>query len=369
MGGGFMRALRARHPEVHFVGIGGPSMLAQGLESLAPLDALSVNGFRDPLLRLPALFRLLRQLERDFTAAPIDAFLGVDFNVFNLLLERRLKKLGFPTAHYVSPSVYAWRRGRTRTIARAARLLLTLYPFEPAFYETVPLDVVYVGHPLADAIAPDAGNATARQTAREALGVGPTDRCLAMLPGSRRSELDHHLPLFLAAAEKVSAELGAVTWVLPCPRPALRPQVEAALETRPGLEVLIDDGTARRALTAAEGALIKSGTSTLEAMLLRRPMAVAYRLGPMTHRALKRIVHAPYFALPNILAGRALVPELIQDAATPTALAEALLSELSASIEPNYFASFDELHTLLRRDADQQAATAVLHYLLDRSAR
>lgn len=386
-----MRALQRRYPGARFLGVGGPAMVAAGLESLAPFEALSVNGFRDPLLRLPDLLKLLLRLDAAFAGTPVCAFIGIDFNVFNLLLERRLRKRGFATVHYVSPSVYAWRRGRVRSIARAARLLLTLYPFEPAFYRSSPIETAYVGHPLADQIPlPAAAGSEPRRRARQALGIDPAMRCLALLPGSRGSELTYHLPVFLGAAQLVSAQLaastpapvgGPVTWIIPCPRPSLRGQIEAAIDLAerehrsrqgPGvlpLSVRIDDGTAQRALQAAEAALIKSGTSTLEALLLRCPMVVSYRLGAITHAVVKRLVHARYFALPNILAGRELVPELIQDAATPESLAAALLQELArATADPNYFATFDELHTLLRRDANEQAARAVSDFL-ERSVR
>ncbi|MEM1432772.1 MAG: lipid-A-disaccharide synthase [Pseudomonadota bacterium] len=366
LGAGLMQALRERYPDARFLGVGGPAMQRFGLESLADLEILSVNGFIEPVKRFPALLRLLLDLERSFAEAQIDVFVGVDFNVFNLLLERRLRRRGFATVHYVSPSVYAWRRGRVRTVARAARLLLTLYPFEPPLYRGQPLSVVYVGHPLADRIAPDAGSADAQRVARQALGVAPEATCLGLLPGSRGSELEYHLPLFLAAAEEVDAALGAVTWVLPCPRRSLRSQIDRALSEHPDLSVIVDDGTAQRALTAADGAFIKSGTSTLEAMLLRRPMVVCYRLGAATYRVLTLLVRVRTFALPNILAGRPLVPELIQDAATPLTLARALLAELEqAQSRDDYFAPFDELHTLLRRDASKQAAIAISTQILE----
>ncbi|MEM6707545.1 MAG: lipid-A-disaccharide synthase [Pseudomonadota bacterium] len=359
LGAGLMAALRRHRPEVRFLGVGGPAMVDQGLESLADFETLSVNGFKDPLLRLPALVRLLRSLESAFLATPVDAVIGVDFNVFNLLLERRLKRRGLTTVHYVSPSVYAWRRGRVRSVARAADLLLALYPFEASFYVGMPIEVAYVGHPLADRISPHAHGLEAQAMARQTLGIDPTRRCFALLPGSRRSELKYHLELFLDAAELIDARLGASVWVLPCPRSALRQPIEVALGRRPALEVIVDDAEAQRALTACDAALVKSGTSTLEAMLLRRPMVVSYRLGRLSHAVLRRLVHARYFALPNILAAEELVPELIQDDATAERLAGAFL-KIREGAGAGYLARFAELHALLRRDASEQAARAVL---------
>jgi lipid-A-disaccharide synthase len=205
LGAGVMRALREQlgdHGEVHFIGVGGTRMREQGLHALASIDELSVNGFRDPIVRLPQLIRLLRRLIREFSAADIDGFLGVDFNVFNFLLEAALKRRGIKTAHYVSPSVYAWRSGRTRRVAKSADLVLCLYPFEPAFYDALPVRAEFVGHPLADEIAPDAGGVAQRDAARKTLGLdGSANTVLAVLPGSRNSEVALMVDDFLHAAE------------------------------------------------------------------------------------------------------------------------------------------------------------------------
>ena len=327
-----MQALQAASDEpIRFVGVGGPRMQAEGLEVLAPMDRLAVNGFRDPILRLPELVRLLLFLKREFLARRVDAFVGVDFNVFNFLLESSLKKRGMKTAHYVSPSVYAWRKGRTRRVAKCADLLMCLYPFEPKFYTGTPVRAEFVGHPLADAIDLQAGAQVARCAVRRELGISENDTVLAMLPGSRNSEVALMIEPFLAAARKFAAAHAPAHVVVPCLRPAIRARIEAALAEQAPLPVTLYDGNARQALTACDVALVKSGTSTLEAMLLHRPMVVSYRLGAVSYQLARRLVRTPYVALPNILAGRELVPELLQDAGTGEALAAALASELARS--------------------------------------
>ena len=358
LGAGLMGALqRQLDGAVEFVGVGGPRMQRLGLRTLYDFERLSIHGFREPLVRLPELLRLLGRLVRRMREERVDVFVGVDFNVFNLLLEARLKKAGLPTAHYVSPSVYAWRRGRVRRLARSADVVLCLYPFEPAFYADVAVRAVFVGHPLADAIAPSAGNDTARNHARAKLGLSARDVVLAVLPGSRNSEVKLMLDEFLRAAQSFQRQHEGTRIVVPCVRTAIRTQVEAAA-ARTGIHVVCYDGDATLALTACNVALIKSGTSTLEALLLRRPMVVSYRLGPATYAIARVFVKTPYVALPNILAARALVPELLQGAATAANLA-AQLHRVHAHPEPQLTA-FDALHGKLRQGADENAARAVI---------
>jgi len=360
LGAGFMAAFRERYPDARFVGIGGAAMLREGLDCLVSMERLQVNGFVDPIRRLPELVAILRRLLREYDRVRPDVFVGVDFNVFNLLLEARLKARGVTTVHYVSPSVYAWRRGRVRRIARAADVLLTLYPFEPALYAQTPVRAVFVGHPLADAIAPDGGSAAHRTAARVALGLADASLVVALLPGSRMSEVRLLGDTLLDAAALIAERRPDVRFVVPCVRPQIREWLADASSRRPGLPVVAYDGTARSALTACDAALVKSGTSTLEAMLIGRPMVVCYRLGGLTYRLVRALLRTEYVALPNILAGRALVPELLQDAATPQALAAALLAELDkARRDPECLAAFRRLHETLRRDADARAAETV----------
>lgn len=364
LGAGLMTAIRARRPDVRFVGIGGPLMVSAGLESLVPMERLSMNGFVEPVRRLPELIGIFKRLLDTYRRSPPAAFIGVDFNVFNLFLEGRLKRRGVPTVHYVSPSVYAWRRGRVRRIARSTDLLLTLYPFEPAFYRHTTVQAVFVGHPLADEIPPDRGNDAHRVAARAEIGLPETGAVIAVLPGSRLSEVRLMGPVFFAACEVVRARLGAVTFVVPCLRPQIFDAVARLIEAHPALDVRPVRGNARAALTACDAALVKSGTSTLEAMLLHRPMVVSYRLGELTYRVVKRLLRTPYVALPNILAGTELVPELLQHDATPQALAENLLAQLDKRAgDTEYLRQFESLHASLRQGADDRAAQAVLDWL------
>lgn len=370
LGRGLMAQLKRRHPQARFVGIGGPGMLEEGLESVVSIDRLSMNGFIDPLRRLPELVSILRRLLARYDAERPDLFVGVDFNVFNLLLEGRLKRRSITTVHYVSPSVYAWRRGRIRRIVRAADVLLTLYPFEPELYAGTPLRAVYVGHPLADAIDPQAGSAAGRQKARAELGLDGAGLVVALLPGSRMSEVRMLGELYLEAAALMARQRGPVRFIVPCVRPAIESWLAAARERFPQLDIVHYAGNARLALTACDGALVKSGTSTLEAMLLRRPMVVSYRLGAVTYQVVRRMLRTPYVALPNILAGRMLVPELLQGAATAEALASGLLAELDkADDDPEYLQEFAHLHDVLRQNADARAAEAVSGCLTARKLR
>ena len=359
-----MAALRKQcepDAQIEFVGDGGPAMVEQGLRSMAAFDTLAVNGFKDPLLRLPQLWRLYRRLAQLFKDEGVDAFVGIDFNVFNFLLEKRLRKFGIPTAHYVSPSVYAWRRGRTKKVAQCADLLFCLYPFEPRFYAGLPLRAVFVGHPLAEAIGLDAGGAMARERSRVQLQIEPQNVVIAVLPGSRASEVAIMLQPFLAALRLLRDRLPQrkISAVIPCVNAARRSQIEALLPQFADLSIKLIDNDARSALIAADAALIKSGTSTLEAMLLGRPMVVSYKLGAFSYAIASRLVNTPYIALPNILAGAELVPELIQEAATPAALAQALMLEIGEQRTANdRRAAFTELHEQLRGGASGLGASA-----------
>ena len=362
LGAGLMRAIQCRVEGVEFTGIGGERMLAQGLQSRAALSRLAVNGFVDPLKRLPDLLRLLLDLVRHFSQSGVDVVVGVDFNVFNLLQERLAKRRGIPTAHYVSPSVYAWRRGRVKRIGRAADVVMALFPFEPALYRDHGVRAVFVGHPMADDIGPEAGSQAARTAARERLELDEDDVVITLMPGSRMSEIEALGEIFLATAARLHSELDECAFVVPCPEPRIHDMMSEKLRERAAeFKVRLTAGNSLEALTAADGVLVKSGTGTLEAMLLRRPMVVTYRLGPLTYRIVNALKSSEFVALPNILSGRRLVPELLQDAAEPERLARALLAEMRrAREEPDYFDEFDRQHAILRRGASERAAEAVL---------
>ena len=365
LGAGLMTALRAMLPDrkVTFMGVGGTRMQAAGLVCLANFDTLSVNGFREPILRLPQLYRLYRELAAALAEARIDAFVGIDFNVFNFLLEARLKRQGIPTAHYVSPSVYAWRRGRTKKVARSADKLFCLFPFEPAFYEHHAVDARFIGHPMAADIAFDAGDDDARNAAQQHLGLAGEDIVLAVLPGSRGSEVALMLtPMLQAAqgfADAMQSQHRSVQVIIPCADEARHAQVAHIADSFSGLKPRLYLGDARQPLVACDLALVKSGTSTLEAMLLRRPMVVTYRLGYWTYLIANSLLKTPFIAVPNILAGRLLVPELVQQAATPDAMCMALIREFEKQrTDPEQLKTFDQLHRTLASGSGGLGASA-----------
>ena len=364
LGGRLMAAIREREPRVCFSGVGGEAMLAEGLEALAPLQALAVNGFKDPLLRLPSLYRLLAKLRRHFVAENVDAVVGVDFNVFNLLLERGVKKRGIATAHYVSPSVYFWRPGRIERIGKAADVVLALYPFEPALYAERGARATFVGHPLADEIGLEDGNEMARKRARQTLEVPANGPVVALLPGSRRSEIDFLGRLFLDAAALLA--LRDALFLVPTPSAAVYDAMAAVVagrqrETNEELNVRLVRGQSRTVIAAADLVLAKSGTATLETMLLRRPMVVAYRLGALSAWLVRRLKTSDFVALPNILAGRELVPELLQEDAQPARLAAALQEQYRRlENDRDYRAACAHWHERLRQGGAGQAADAVL---------
>lgn len=333
-------------------------MAREGLDSLVEMEALTVNGLVDPFLRLPGLLRILLRLRDAILAARADCFIGIDFNVFNLLLAGMLKKRGIRTIHYVSPSVWAWRQGRLRKIARNVDLMLALYPFEQAIYQERGIPVKYVGHPLAHEIAPKAGTA-GQAAARRALHLPGKGRVLALLPGSRRREVETTGKDFLQAAERLH---GAVAgFVIPAANAARHTQLTAMLGTAsPALQgkTTLVQGRARQALTACDLALVNSGTATLEAMLLRKPMVMSYRLGALTHALVARFIRTPYFALPNILAGRALVPELLQEQAQPDAIARAVGELLGSDSQQRLMSAYDRIHRELKPGAAPGAAAA-----------
>lgn len=353
LGAGLMQALKARHPHVEFIGVGGPRMEAEGLVSAFPMERLSVMGLVEVLGRLCELLGRRRRLIRDLIAAKPDVFIGIDAPDFNLTLELKLRQAGIRTVHYVSPSVWAWRQKRVLKIREACDLMLTLFPFEARFYLDHQVPVRFVGHPLANTIPLQAD----RAGAREALGLAADESVVALLPGSRGSEVARLGELFLDAAERLRALRPGVQFVLPCANAERRAQLEAMLAGR-NLPLRLLDGRSHEALAACDAVLIASGTATLEALLHKRPMVVAYKVAPLTYRILRRLVKSPYISLPNLLAERMLVPELIQDAATPDALAHALAPLLDDGAVQTE--GFDVIHRALRQDASQQAADAVL---------
>ncbi|KQN51472.1 lipid-A-disaccharide synthase [Pseudomonas sp. Leaf48] len=352
LGAGLMRALKAQHPAVEFIGVGGPLMQAEGLTSYFPMERLSVMGLVEVLGRLRELLARRKKLVADLIAAKPDVFIGIDAPDFNLNIELKLRQAGIKTVHYVSPSVWAWRQKRVLKIREGCDLMLTLFPFEAKFYEEKGVPVRFVGHTLADAIPLEADRAAAR--AQLGLPDGPL---VALMPGSRGGEVGRLGALFFDTAQRLRALRPGVRFVVPCASPQRRAQLEELLAGR-DLPLTLLDGQSHLALAACDAVLIASGTATLEALLYKRPMVVAYRMAPLTFWILRRMVKSPYVSLPNLLAQRLLVPELLQDDATVETLAQTLSPLIEGGEEQTR--GFDEIHRTLRLDASNQAADAVL---------
>lgn len=354
---GLIRALRARVPDLQVEGIGGEQMRAAGCDILYPLDRLAVMGLVEVVGGYLSLLRLRRQLAARFLGDPPDLFIGVDAPDFNLGLEQRLHAGGVRTVHYVSPSLWAWRGYRIRAIARAVDLMLVLFPFEQGFYESRNIPAACVGHPLADSLPLDPD----RAAARERLGLPQDAELVAIMPGSRRRELDLLLPPMAATARwclRRRPGLQFVSSVLAAEA------VEAVRAAGAGLPLAVFRDRTRDVLTAADAVLLASGTVTLEAMLLKRPMVVTYRVHPLTYALLRRLVRVPHVALPNILCGREVVPEFLQRDCTPEKLGPALLAWLDHPDRIGVLqALFREQHLALRRDASNSAAAAILQRL------
>ncbi|HET8881557.1 MAG TPA: lipid-A-disaccharide synthase [Solimonas sp.] len=367
LGGALVQALRERLPGTRFYGVTGDEMRAAGCETIASIDALSVMGIAEVLPALPRILRLRRTLVARLTAERPDVVIGIDAPDFNLGLERRLRDRGLRTVHVVSPTVWAWRAGRVKTIARAVERILCLFPFEPAFYARhgAPDKAVYIGHPLADAL--DASIAPAQ--ARGDLGMPGPGSVVAVLPGSRGSELKYLAEPFARAAALIAAQMPGVRFVTPIARPALRTQMQQAIGAHaPGLDWTLLDGQSRAAMRAADAVLIASGTATLECLLVGRPMAVAYRGSPLTAWLLLKagLLKTKYVSLPNLLADEPTVPELLQNDATPEKLSAAVLELLKPDgARQRQLAAFDRVRATLRCDAARRAADVIAGLLAE----
>ncbi|MCA8865438.1 MULTISPECIES: lipid-A-disaccharide synthase [unclassified Halomonas] len=358
LGAGLMRELKAHHPGVEFRGIGGPRMQAEGMESRFPLETLAVMGLVEVLKHLPELIRVRRTLKAEALAWQPDIMLGIDAPDFNLGLERQLREAGITTAHYVSPSVWAWRQGRVKGIAKSVNGMLTLLPFEAAFYREHRVPVAFVGHPLADEMPLENDRAATRQ----ALELAPDSQVLALLPGSRANEIRFLGDTFLNAAEQLCQRHPALKVVIPAATSDRRREISALLANYPLLaeRITLLDGQAREAMVASDVVLLASGTAALEAMLCHRTMLVAYKMAPATHWLAKRMVKTQWVSLPNLIAQETLVPELIQDAASPEAIADQLSAMLAD--EASRYAleiRFAEMHATLQRNASRRAAEAI----------
>lgn len=359
LGAGLIRALKSRRSDIHFEGVAGPAMVAAGCDALASAEELAVMGLIEPLRRIPRLLQLRRSLTRRWTVQPPDVFVGIDAPDFNLSLEMTLRAANVKTVHYVSPSVWAWRQGRIRKISKAADCVLCLLPFEKAFYDEHNVAAEFVGHPMADRtpVRPDT------EGARAELGI-TAERVVAVLPGSRHSEVSRLGQVFADACRKLADRYRQLAFIAPMATPALREEFSAQLDNA-GIadRFRLVDGNAGTVIESADIVLLTSGTAALQTALMKKPMVGAYRLAPLTYAIVKGfgLVKVPYFTLPNLLTEKPLVPEFLQNAANAEDLANAIAALLDDPERCQHIAeSFGELRSTLARTADERAADAVL---------
>ncbi|MER5137965.1 lipid-A-disaccharide synthase [Providencia stuartii] len=358
LGAGLIRALKAQVPDARFVGVAGPLMQAEGCEAWYEMEELAVMGIVEVLGRLPRLLAIRKDLTERFTQLQPDIFVGIDAPDFNITLEGKLKSKGIKTIHYVSPSVWAWRQKRVFKIGRATNLVLAFLPFEKAFYDRFNVPCRFIGHTMADAIPLHVDKTAARQR----IGIPEEGKCLALLPGSRHSEVEMLSADFLKTAKILQQHFTDLHIVVPLVNQKRREQFEAIRQqVAPELAVHMLDGQGRDAMIVADATLLASGTAALECMLAKCPMVVGYRMKPFTFWLAKRLVKTPYVSLPNLLAEKEIVKELLQEECQPEKLAQQLIPLLEGGEQVEQLkATFLQLHQLIRCDADKQAAEAVL---------
>jgi lipid-A-disaccharide synthase len=358
LGGLLMQALKNKRSDIEFVGIAGPKMMREGAQSLFPIERLSVRGYLEVIKHAFGLMRIRQQLIKHFLDHRVDIFIGIDAPDFNFYIEKRLKKQGIKTIHYVSPSIWAWRKNRLNKIKRAVSHILTLFPFESALYQEAGVPVSYVGHPLADALPMQPDTAAARATLR----LKPSDLVVAMLPGSRQSEVQQHAALFIQTAKKLHADYPNALFLVPFVTRESKQIFELALfhEHEP-LPIQILFGHAHDAMQASDVVIVASGTATLEAALLKKPMVITYRMPILSWWILKRMLLQPYVGLPNVLAGKFIVPELLQHDATPEKLAQAAIKLISDTLAIEEMkAEFNKIHISLKQNNAEKASNMIL---------
>lgn len=359
---GMVAELKRQYPNAVIEGIGGPNMMKNGFHSLFDMETLSVMGLVEVLSHLPAILKVKKQLLTHFEKNPPDIFVGIDAPDFNLRVEKTLKARGIKTIHYVSPTVWAWREKRIHKIAKACNRVLGLFPFEQQVYDKYQVPYTFVGHTMADAIAiePD------QKAARQSLGLDSEQRVLAVLPGSRRGEVETLLPVFLETIEAIHSKQSDITFVIPAANEHRFAQINDILSNSDNaqarLPIKISQGTAREAMIASDVILLASGTATLEAMLCKRPMVAAYKLAPLTYRIMQRLYKAPFFTLPNLLANEAIIPELLQDDVNAENMSKQLLNFFESD-NSVLISRFTDLHHTLKCNADKTAAKAVVEEL------
>jgi len=356
LGAALIAELRKLYPNAEFSGIGGPRMLELGFHSFFPQDRLAVMGFVEPLKRLPELLRIRKFLREHFIANPPAVFIGIDSPDFTISLEGSLKEKGIKTVHYVSPSVWAWRQKRIFKIAKSVDLMLTLLPFEAAFYEKYNVPVEFVGHHLADEIPEHVDKFQARRE----LGIPEHARVVALLPGSRASEVERMGSLFMHTAVFCLEQDPELLFYIPAANSDRYRQLHLQLNDYVDFSVQLFNGNSLKVMAAADVLLLASGTVTLEALLLKKPMVVAYKMAPLTFKIFSWLIKTPYVALPNLLANKPLVPELLQNQATPEKLSAAIMNYFENPQETQELVNtFADMHGILKRDASVRAAAAI----------
>ena len=361
--GGLVRRLPA---DTRYYGIGGPRMIAHGFDAHWPMEKLTVRGYVEALRHIPEILRIRRDLKHQLLAERPHAFIGVDAPDFNFGLEEPLRAAGIPTIHFVCPSIWAWRGGRIKKIARSVDHMLCVFPFEIELLEKAGVPATYVGHPLADEIPLEPDMAGARRS----LNLPASGPVIAVLPGSRRSEIALIGPTFFAAMALMHQREPGLRFVMPAATQALREQLQPLADAHPGLPLTITEGDAQRVMTAADAVLVKSGTVTLEAALLKKPMVISYKVPWLTGQIMRRQGYLPYVGLPNILAGRFVVPEILQHFATPEALADATLTQLHDEGNRRTLTEvFTRMHETLKRNTAERAAEAVAQVIESRKVR
>ncbi len=358
LGSGLMQSLKKLHSNIEFIGIGGPKMIDEGCRSLFPMERLAVMGIVEVLGRLRELLTIRKSLAQEFIQNPPDLFVGIDAPDFTIPLELMLREKGIKTAHYVSPSIWAWRQKRVFKIKKAVDLMLTLLPFEASFYKRHDVPVKFVGHPLANIIDVDLNTDLAKQH----WGYSLSDKVIAVLPGSRGGELKHIAPLFIDVMRQCYQMDPRIKFVVPLANAARKAQFERQLLlSETDFPVQLVEGHAREVMAGSDAVLVASGTATLEAMLLKRPMVVAYKWGAVTHAIISPLVKSPYISLPNLLADEALVPEFVQNQATPENIVPAILEQLNDDDNRKKLTQcFNNIHGQLRQNASDEAALALM---------
>ncbi len=362
LGANLIKHLKQRYPDAIFEGIGGPLMIEQGLDSFVPMERLSVMGLVEVLGRLRELLGIRKSLFNHCLDKRPDAFIGVDSPDFNLPLARKLKEQGLKTIHYVSPSVWAWRQKRIFKIKKSVDLMLTLFPFELQIYQDHKVPAVCVGHTLADDVPMESD----KNQARQRLGLDQEAEWIAILPGSRGGEVSRLMPTFAQAMVQIKQSKSNAKFLIPAANIERRQQIETVLQEYASVDATIIDGRSREVMAAGDAILMASGTAALEAMLVKRPMVVAYKFTKLTYAIMSRMLKVPYVSLPNLLAQKRLIPELLQDDATGERLASALLTELSRyDQDAELHDTYKRLHELLKRDAGEAAARAIAQEIGD----